>query len=169
MKKIFILDGYNVIYQIPEITVKLDESLAAARSALAIRMTEWKRSRVNAWVIIVFDGRDSDFTDCSRTNICGIDCVFTRTGEAADDRIISIVRSSEEPSGITVISHDNRVRNGARSHGARVEYPAFLRKSGKRTNKPAIRADKAFSAKKNKSVTDYYEEHLRNKGKIDEF
>lgn len=146
--------------------MKLDESLAAARSALAMRMTGWKRSRVNAEVLIVFDGRDSDFMDCSRTNICGIDCVFTRSKEAADDRIIGMVRDSEDPSGITVISHDNRVRNGSRAQGARVEYPAFLQKTRKRGNKPAVRVDKVFSAEKNRSVTDYYEKHLRNKGKI---
>ena len=164
MRKIFILDGYNVIYQIPELTAKLEESLAAARSALAMHMAGWRRSRVNAEILIVFDGRDSDFMDYSRTNISGIDCVFTRSKETADDRIISMVRDSKEPSGVTVISADNRVRNSSRAQRARVEYPAFLQKSGKRADKPAIRADKVFNTKKNRKVTDYYEEYLEGKG-----
>ena len=166
MKKTFILDGYNVIYRIPELTAKLEESLESARKALAMRMAEWKRSRRDAEVVIVFDGRDSDFIDRSRTNLCGIDCVFTRSKEAADDRIIGMVRSSKDPSSITVISHDNCVRNNSRTHGARVEYPAFLQKSRKKANKPVMHADKVLSAAKNNSVTDYYEEHLRSEGKI---
>ncbi|NQU94674.1 MAG: NYN domain-containing protein [Candidatus Omnitrophica bacterium] len=164
MKKIFILDGYNVIYRISELTAKLKESLAEARSALAMHVAGWKRSRVNAEIIIVFDGRDVDFMDYSRTKIGGIDCVFTRAKEAADDRIISMVKNSKEPSSITVISHDNRVRNGSRVHGARVEYPTFLQKTKKHANKPAMHADKSFSATKNRKVTDYYEEYLEGKG-----
>ena len=164
MKKIFILDGYNVIYRIPELTAKLKESLAEARSGLAMHVAGWKRSRINAEIIIVFDGRDVDFMDYSRTKIGGIDCVFTRAKEAADDRIIRMVKNSEEPSSVTVISHDNRVRNGSRAHGARVEYPTFLQKTGKNADKPVIHADKVFSAMKNRKVTDYYEEYLEGKG-----
>ena len=166
MGKIFILDGYNVIYRIPELTSKLKESLAAARGALAMHVARWKRSRADAQVVIVFDGRDSDLMDYSRTNISGIDCIFTHDREAADDRIIGMVRDSEDPSDVTVISHDNRVRNGSRAHGARVEYPAFLQKSGKRTVNPPTRANKVFNAKKDRKVTDYYEKYLRGKGTI---
>ena len=168
MRKMFILDGYNVIYRIPELTAKLKESLEEARRALAVRMADWKRSRVNADVIIVFDGRDSVFPDSSRMNVCGIKCVYTATKETADDRIISMVRLSEEPSRITVISDDNQIRNSSRAHGARIEYSAFFETAGRKKSKTAERPDKAFDARKNRSVTDYYEGYLRSKGKISE-
>lgn len=166
MKRIFILDGYNVIYRIPELTAKLEESLAAARSALAMYAADWKRSRVNAEVIMVFDGRDSDFIDCSRTKIGGIDCVFTRTREAADDRIIRMVQNSKEPSRITVISDDNQVRNSSRAHGARVEYATFLQKLRKKRNKATKPVNKVTDIRKNAAVTDFYESYLRNKGTL---
>ena len=166
MEKTFLLDGYNVIHRLPELTAKLDESLAAARNALEMRMAEWRRSRANARIIIVFDGRDDVFSDCSHAKLYGIDCIFTAAKEAADDRIIRMVRNSDAPSGVTVISADNRIRNSCRAHGARVEYPFFLQKTKRKRNKPDLQPDKTFSPSENRKVTAYYAEYLKNKGKI---
>ncbi len=166
MQKTFIIDGYNAIHKIPELEAKLGESLESARGALAMEISGWRRRHVNANVYIVFDGRNEHILDHSHTKICGIDCIFTRSEESADDRIINMVRSTKDSSAITVISDDNRVRNNCRAHKAQVKYTSFLKISNKRSREPIKHIKKSDSTKRNQEITDYYKECLRGKGVI---
>jgi len=167
MKKI-ILDGYNVIHKVPKLSAKLEESLEEARKALALFVSGWKRKYVGAEACIVFDGRGSAAIDRSCIRLCGIECFFTVKKESADDRIIAIVRDSGNPRDILVISDDNNIRNNCRSLGAKVEYTSFLQPTKKRTSReePSTGQDKIMYAYKKDEITDYYEEYLRSKGKI---
>jgi len=165
-RKITIIDGYNVIYRMPELTAKLEESLEAARMALAMRMADWKRSHAGIEVYIVFDGRDSAPPNRSRVKLCGIDCVFTATKETADERIIGIVRSAKSPSDVTVISSDNCIRNSCNAHGAWVKDPATLEKRTRKVTRPVECENKVIDSEKTEKVTDFYENYLRDKGAI---
>ena len=166
MQKTFIIDGYNVIHKIPELEAKLEESLESARKALAMEISDWKRKYADAKVYIVFDGKNEDIPDYSHTKICGIDCIFTRSEESADDLIINMVRHSEDSSVITVISDDNRVRNSCRAYRAQVQYTSFLHRSKKKSRGPVKRVKKIDNTGRDQEVTDYYKQYLRSKGVI---
>ncbi len=164
MKKTFIIDGYNVIHKIPELEAKLQESLENARNALIMEIQSWKRRYAGAKVYIVFDGRSEGIFDDPPTRIFGIDRVFTSSGESADDRIISMVRSAEDPSLITVISDDNHVRNGCKMHRAQVQYASFVGRSRKKPRGPVNRVNDFDGNSREREITEYYRRHLINKG-----
>ena len=166
VQKTFIIDGYNAIHKIPELEARLGESLESARTALAMEISGWRRRYANAEVYIVFDGRDEHGLDYSNTKICGVECIFTRSEESADDHIINMVRGSEDSSAITVISDDNKVRNSCRAHRAQVKYTSFLQKRKKKSRGPVKHVKKIDNTGRGREVTDYYKQYLRRKGAI---
>ena len=124
-----ILDGYNVIYKIPQLRQHLEKSLENARIALASFVLTWGRTHNHKGKItIVFDGRDSICSNAGN-NLCGVNCVYTKTKQEADDRIISMVRNSPHSKEIIVISDDNYVTNNCKVHGAQVKSAGFLSQS----------------------------------------
>ena len=121
-----ILDGYNIIHKIPQLKHHLDKSLEDARMALASFVLTWGRTHGHQGKItIVFDGRD---TVCSNAgnSLCGVSCIYTKTKQEADDRIIAMVRNSPNSNEIIVISDDNYVTNNCKARGAQVRSSAFL-------------------------------------------
>ncbi|MCQ9207490.1 MAG: NYN domain-containing protein [Omnitrophica bacterium] len=165
MKKI-IVDGYNAIHKIPEMSNELDKSLSAARTALAMHMASWRGKGMYSRALIAFDGQDSVMKGSSQVKLCGIDCVFARTREKADNLIIRMVRDAKDASKITVVSDDNYVRNNSRAHGAEVKSVAFLRSPTGKQNNPSGAANKNIATERAQAITDEYEEYLRAKGKI---
>ncbi|MFH1868130.1 MAG: NYN domain-containing protein [Candidatus Omnitrophota bacterium] len=120
-----ILDGYNVIHKIPQLAAHLSVSLESARKSLANFMLTWKRTHAyRGEICIVFDGRDGILN--SGEALCGIKCIYTKTKQDADDRIISIVRNSKNSAAIRVISNDNYVTNNCKAHGAAVKAVQFM-------------------------------------------
>ena len=127
MKTLLIIDGYNAIYKIPELCAKLDQSLEAAREALAAFVGRWRSTHPEVDCLIVFDGKDDATRYGSHTVIGRVRCFFTRTQSDADDEIIRQVRehhSARTP--VIVVSDDNYVRNNFRAHGARIESVSYL-------------------------------------------
>ena len=164
--KTFILDGYNVIHKMPGMKEKLTESLERARKALAVYLSGWRRRYPDAEVCIVFDGKDSEFPGGQGTDIAGIRCIFTPSGETADERIISLIRNTRNARNITVVTEDNLVRNSSRAHGAEVKTVDFLIPPRKKKAKELKGEDKVTPSVNTSRVTDYYEDYLRNAGKI---
>ena len=120
-----IVDGYNVIHAIPRIEGYLGKSLEDARKALADFLVTWQRKRkYKGKICIVFDGKDEFYS--ANATLGGIQCIFTKTKEDADGRIISLVRNAKNPGKIIVISNDNNVANSSKAHGAKVENARFL-------------------------------------------
>ena len=126
----------------------------------------WRRRYLNASVCIVFDGKDRESPDISAKRIAGIDCVFTRTGETADKRIIKIVHDSKNARDMLVISDDNSVRNSCCAHGAEVKPVSFLISREKKKVKVCAGSEKIIPPADFIRVKDYYEDYLREKGKI---
>ena len=116
-----VIDGYNVIHAIPEIEDLLDESLEAARIGLIRMFTEFKDSRKDIQrIFIVFDGK-SEGPDQEVAVSEGITAVYTRTEKEADDKILEIIKDSDRPESITVVSDDNFLYNNTRSLGGRIK------------------------------------------------
>ena len=116
-----ILDGYNVIHRIPQLRDHLTQNLGNARRALANFMIARTRTyNYKGKISIVFDGRDGIIN--TNQPFYGIKCIYTKTKQEADDKIISMVRNSQNSADITVISDDNYVTNNCKAHGAIVSY-----------------------------------------------
>ncbi len=117
----YILDGYNIIKQLPEQNKK---ALHSSRNAL-IRFIEDKHpqgSRKNK-VTIVFDGKDDVLPYSIQTSV---EIIFTRN-ESADDKIKRIVERAKNPKEIIVVTDDREIIFFVKHCGAKsVKVPEFL-------------------------------------------
>ena len=149
--KQLILDGYNVIHKIPQLSAALNTSLEESRRLLANFMMTWKKTHAyNGRMCVVYDGRDGIINRGEASY--GIKCIYTKTKQEADDRIISMVKSSQEPEAITVISNDNYVQNNCKVHGATVNAAQFLLRPSKSKTK---QLEKEISPVAVKDINDY--------------
>ncbi len=116
-----IVDGYNLIYAIPELEDLLDESLESARIGAIRLFSDFINSRKDIdHVYIVFDGQ-AEFGDEEVPADSGITAVYTTGKKTADEKILEIIKESKRPDQITVISNDNFLYNNVRIHGGRVK------------------------------------------------
>jgi predicted RNA-binding protein with PIN domain len=146
-----ILDGYNIIHKIPQLQSHLNHGLEDARQALASFMITWARTHHNKTSIsIIFDGRDGIIS--SSQSLCGIKCIYTKTKQEADDKIISIVRNSQNKQDITVISGDNYVTNSCKAHGATVRPAQYLLQEHKTAS--STESEKLIDDKTANEITD---------------
>ena len=136
MKRIFILDGYNVIHRVPELESRLVSGLDRARQALIVRCAEWFRRRGDIQQLrIVFDG-DSSVGHDAHEMVHGIRVVYSETGETADERILSMLGDTHPPQAYVVVSDDREVTGRSRRQGASVmSAAAFFRYSTSPTHR----------------------------------
>jgi len=119
-KKIVIIDGYNVIHRAPALEKQLDTALQMAREGLINYCRQWLSAKRDvSEMLVVFDG-DSSVTGENRPSAPGIRSVYTRTGESADDRVLSMVRGLQDGTQCLVVSDDNYITTNASSLGAAV-------------------------------------------------
>lgn len=125
-KKKLIIDGYNVIYKIPELKKALDVSLEKARNELALYLSKWKSERkFHGQICVVFDGKSEIYSDSVET--CrGIKFIFSSTTAKADNEIISILKTVSSPNNIIVVTDDNYIKNHCRVYHAGHKFVSFL-------------------------------------------
>jgi predicted RNA-binding protein with PIN domain len=114
-------------------------------------MITWARTyNYKGSISIVFDGRDGNIN--TNQFLCGIKCIYTKTKQEADDCIISIVRSSQNPKDITVISDDNYVANNCKVHGVTMRPSQYLLQVNKAPS--ACEPEKLIDSKTANEITD---------------
>ena len=114
MKRIMVLDGYNVIHRLPTLEGHLNRSLQSARTALVGCCKRWLAGRKDVDMFyVVFDGNSEVFGGTGE-GAAGVRAVFTGKGETADERILAIVRALDRNQRCTVVSDDRYVRDNAR-------------------------------------------------------
>ena len=162
---IFIFDGYNVIYAVPDLRKKLDRSLEAARDGLLSYCARLKSRRGGiGGIYVVFDG-DERFSRFPAGSVsASAQVIFTQRKEEADDRILSMIRKDGGKNSFIIVSNDNYVFNNSRVHGACVisvaEFCALLEPaSGKPKSGPETPA-KVLPLDKAKKITEEYKKHL---------
>ena len=160
MKKI-ILDAYNVIHKIPELSKKLNISLEAARDGLIHYMVSWKaKTGFVGEIVLVFDG-DSSMLDIPTYSQSGIRVIFSK-GKDADDKITDLLRISKDTSKTTIVSGDNKVANHTRAFKASIKPVSFLGESGNKVPKKSnISTPKTIKYSDASSITN---EQLRRFG-----
>ena len=110
----YLLDGYNIIKQAPELAQK---KLEDGRNGL-IRMIETHQPQgsLNNRVTIIFDGQPGMWGQVSGSTV---NVIFTET-ESADDKIKSLVEDSRFKKNIVVVSDDKEIKFAVRPLGATV-------------------------------------------------
>ncbi|MBS3908108.1 MAG: NYN domain-containing protein [Actinobacteria bacterium] len=86
MKKLLIVDGYNLIYATDRYNKWRDSDLELARVKLIEDLATLKALR-GYEVVLVFDAAKTNARGRANTRILGIDVWFTRAGETADSMI----------------------------------------------------------------------------------
>ncbi|WP_022853176.1 NYN domain-containing protein [Thermodesulfatator atlanticus] len=109
-----LIDGYNLLHQIPELVLLMQEDPEEARKALLKQLQEYQRIRRHK-ITVVFDawGRNEPQ---SKVNIKGIQVIFTAHGETADDYIKR--RAAKEKERAVVITSDRAIRSYVETYGA---------------------------------------------------
>ena len=113
-----VVDGYNVIHRVPRFRKLMDVSLESARKALLQYCAEWITMRNDVWQFcVVFDG-DSSVADSYGQTARGVRVLYSRSKEAADDKIIALMEQRGKTCRYVVVTDDNRVLAGAKERNA---------------------------------------------------
>ena len=125
----YLLDGYNIIHQMPVFDrLKLEDQ----RSAL-VRYLEQVRPQgsIKNKVTVVFDGKTGML---SHLHSAVVTVIFSQEN-SADDRIREIVEESKNAKNIVVITNDRGLQHSVRLSGARINsVEEFLREKARHTN-----------------------------------
>lgn len=111
------IDGYNFIKQVPELRRLEEVELQKAREKLIEELARYKRLKGYA-VTVVFDGRQEGALTGNRERVRGIEVIFSRPGEKADDVLKRIC--DEKRGGALVVTSDREVALYAEKKGAAV-------------------------------------------------
>lgn len=122
MMKTYLLDGYNLIFSIPELEFSAGQSLELARDELFHLCDKLLAKRKDVEEIhIVFDGR-SEYASLENDSYGRINVIYTATGQSADEVIVELLEHLKLGKKASVVSNDNFVRNHARVYGASKMY-----------------------------------------------
>ena len=111
------VDGYNFIKQSPELRQLEQIELQKAREALIEQLARYKRLKGHA-IIVVFDGWQAGGSAGHRGRSRGIEVIFSRTNEKADDVLKRL--SVEKREGVTIVTSDNEIAFHAEKKGSPV-------------------------------------------------
>lgn len=115
-----VIDGYNLIRQSPTLSGIDASNMQKGREALIDRLASYKKVK-GYTITVVFDGWGSDYLSESREKIRGINVIYSRAGETADE-VIKRISSNLKEGGI-VITADNDLAGFARRQGAAIIEP----------------------------------------------
>ena len=111
-----IVDGYNLIRQSPALKPIDSRDLEAGREALLQRLAAYRRSRPQHKITVVFDGWQAGGATEARDRRQGMEIIFSRRGERADEVIKRLL--ARERSRAVLVSSDRELRNFADQVGA---------------------------------------------------
>lgn len=109
------IDGYNFIKQSPELRKLEQIELQKAREGLIEQLARYKRLKGHS-ITVVFDGWQEGSLAGHRERSRGIEVIFSKPGEKADDVLKRL--SAEKREGITVVTSDRDVALFAEKKGA---------------------------------------------------
>lgn len=101
-----IIDGYNLIRQSDALRRYERFSLEAGRNALIRSVSHYKKQRGHK-VTVVFDGWQGGPVEEERDKLSGIDIIYSRKGEKADEVIKRMVKERAEE--IIVVTSDRDI------------------------------------------------------------
>jgi uncharacterized protein len=118
-----IVDGYNLIRQSAALRAQERTSLEAGRTALVRILAAYRRVRGHR-ITVVFDGWVGGSPTEERDHAAGIDIIYSRLGEKADEVIKRLVGEGSEE--ILVVTSDREIATFATRRGkTAVDSPVF--------------------------------------------
>jgi uncharacterized protein len=111
------IDGYNFIRQTPNLRHLEEIELQKAREGLIEQLAQYKKIKGHS-IIVVFDGWQARTSAGLRERSRGIEIIFSKAGEKADDVLKRL--AAEKRDGITIVTSDNDVAFFAEKKGAAV-------------------------------------------------
>lgn len=121
-----IIDGYNLIRQSPALRSYDTQDIAEGREKL-IEMLVSYRTLKHHPILVVFDGWQDGAATEHRTREKGIDVIFSKRGEKADEVIKRLVSRLREE--LIVVSSDREIINFCQNRSCEViPSPAFEEK-----------------------------------------
>ena len=111
------IDGYNFIKQSPELRRLEQVELQKARDGLIERLVRYKRIKGHS-ITVVFDGRQEGGLSGHKERSGGIEVIFSRPGEKADDVLKRL--AIEKGEGILLVTSDREIAHFAGKKGAKV-------------------------------------------------
>ena len=109
-----VIDGYNYLNRIRTSPVPDRSNLDGLRRSLLDRLAKYKKQK-GGKITVVFDAYNSYSPDRQRESYKGIDVVYSKEGETADDVIVGWVR--ERRVGMVVVSSDRAIIDSAKHCG----------------------------------------------------
>jgi predicted RNA-binding protein with PIN domain len=120
-----VIDGYNHINRTRSTAIPggLGLGLELARREFLDHLVQYKQTK-RAKITVVFDAYKSISLGRQRENYKGIEIVYSRENETADDVIIGWIR--EKRSGMVVVTSDRAIIDEAKRHGISFLTPLRL-------------------------------------------
>jgi hypothetical protein len=114
-----IVDGYNLLHKLPALSSLLGCDLEQARERLVSQLAGYRAAR-NVRVTLVFDGRGPQARPAGARLPSGVEVVYSRAPQTADDVIKRMLATERSPRACTVVTSDNSIILHARDFGAKV-------------------------------------------------
>ena len=111
------VDGYNFIKQSPELRRLEQIELKKAREGLIERLSRYRGVKGHS-ITVVFDGWKEGRLAGGRERSRGIEVIFSRVGEKADEVLKRLAMEKRE--GILLVTSDLEISNFAEKKGAKV-------------------------------------------------
>jgi predicted RNA-binding protein with PIN domain len=118
MQRRYVIDGYNLLHQFPELRKRMEGDLEGAREGMLARLAGFSQ-RKSVSMTVVFDGAPGSIKAPSRWR--SIDTVFSSPPQKADPVIKKIVASRKKGEEMVVVTSDREIGMYARLCGIRVE------------------------------------------------
>lgn len=116
MKSQYIVDGYNLIHRIDALRSQMGKSLEAAREMLIRKLLQFQLQHRSV-VTVVFDS--SEGGALPGVHRSGINIIYTKPPQNADQTIKSIVDKNKNRHELVVVSSDQEVMYYAKASGCR--------------------------------------------------
>lgn len=126
MARIFLVDGYNVLFHLAPGLPGFPPHSQAARDDLTERLARFC-AVTGAEVFLVFDGQGASAQGLTPASFApGLRLLYTAGGQTADALIERMVFQTKDRAGLVVVTADRSIRNLCGSLGALVMGPAHF-------------------------------------------
>jgi uncharacterized protein len=105
MKELYIVDGYNFLFNYYRVEGASSEQVGFFRDKLLSDLVQYKNYN-NCSMVVVFDAKHGDKFAQSKEVIDGIKVIYSKGGETADSIVERIVHSNEKYDRIFVVTSD---------------------------------------------------------------
>ena len=117
-----LIDGYNLMFESTSVVRGLDgkNALRAARGRMLHLLVDLIDESMRDKTIIVFDAKKAPPGLPDKYEYYGIQIVFARDWDSADELIQTEIRRHSAPKTLTVVSSDHAIQRKAKARGAKV-------------------------------------------------